>query len=127
MPMNILYRTDMKRFKIITLSAVLAISLLCGCGSKPKVSRNPDYIYGEIPNGGIETIYPLTGEKTQTGYEALEPDKSGVAKNFFISVSDTVSGGVVAYGKGLYVYSPDKNDRDGVTNELVTECLSSKE
>lgn len=113
---------------------VLACCLLCGCSNDDYVySRNSKYTYGTYKDDGITEIYNLVGSKTSYGItdysNGFTPDKSD---SYTVIVSETACGGVVAYGNisgnhldGIYVYSPDKKDREDV-REHATEELKNQ-
>ena len=107
---------------------IIMIILLVGCSSKESDSKNPHFTYGTLQNDNIEAVFDLEGNPTQ---QLVEDYSQGVAYgskgSYFINVCETTSGGVVAYGEGKYVYSPDKNDKDDVRNALIQECVKNND
>lgn len=103
--------------KTIGLFFLIFIIALTGCNSKHENSKNSKYVYGTFQNGDISSVYTLVGNPSQY---SLQDYTEGVGKgaigSYFINVCETESGGVVAYGEGMYVYSPDKNDKNDVKN-----------
>lgn len=111
-------------FAIIMMLAVA----MAGCGSNnSKYSRNPNYTYGELGSGSIEDFYKLTGEKTQGKYEDYSDFGKGSKGSYYVTVSETSDGGVVAYGEGIYVYSSDKKDKKDVGTALFRECKHNRQ
>lgn len=109
--------------KIISVSLVLFIMLLtAGCGSD-KNGRNSDYTYGTYSDG-IETVFELTGDVSKEITSAFNQD-SGFSSSVVIRISETASGGVVAFAEGKYVYSENAAEKKEVKNALISELFYS--
>ncbi len=114
----------MKSIKSFLL--IIIVVLFVGCSATEDSSRNPKYTYGTLENGNIEAVYNLEGNPVQ---QLVEDYSKGVAYgskgSYFINICETTCGGIVAYGEGKYVYSPDKDDKNGVKNALIQECMNN--
>ena len=117
----------MRKINNLLLAIIFTLGItfvLSSCNSKSEYTRNPDYTYGTYENDDIESIYTLNGNPEQY---YMEDYSDGVSKgsqgSYFINVCTTDDGGIIAYGDGLYVYSPDKNDKNSVKNALISECM----
>ena len=107
----------MKKYSFILIMLISASSLLLtSCSS----DQNNEYTYGTYENDDISSVYELVGTP-EYRYSQLYADgvKKGVDSNLGIYVCETASGGIVAYAEGMYVYSPDKNDKNGVATALI--------
>lgn len=113
----------MKRNNILFVYLIIIfVMMLTACNSGTEYKRNADYTYGTLTTDGIESVYKLEGTPSQYCVDIPSGASKGANSSYFINVCKTDSGGIVAYGEGLYVYSPDKNDKNSVINALISEC-----
>ncbi len=111
----------MKKKSVLSLLLIVfLVFLFCACSNGD--GRKSEFTYGNISDG---MEYTLIGE-TQQQFMSIY-SKSGFNKSAFSTVSETDDGGIVAYGEGIYVYSPDKNDKQEVLNEWYRECCKNQE
>lgn len=110
----------MKTKRILLIITIILALLLPACSSRYK--RNDKYTYGTLNNEGISSIYSLSEKPTASSFTDFSNNKSN-GKTYIFYIAETKSGGVVAYGKGKYVYSPDKEDKTAVQNALIAEVM----
>lgn len=115
--------------KALLLAAIITFGvILTGCGSKSEYTRNSDYTYGKLSNDNIESVYELIGTKTEYSIDDYTDGiTTGSKGHYFVTISETASGGVVAWGENMYVYSPDKSNIDNVRNALVSELMNQNQ
>lgn len=114
-----------KVVRCLLLSVItFAIILMAGCGEKN--NQNSKYTYGTVPENGISEVFQLQGEPSRYYIELPGNISNGKSDSYIVYASKTTSGGVVAYGYGLYVYCPNEDNDSGVVNALVSECVKQK-
>lgn len=109
----------MKKFLAVLLALMIMV-ITAGCGSD-KNGRNPDYEYGTYVDG-IETVFELTGDVSKEITSAFDQDK-GFSSSVVVKISETATGGVVAFAEGKYVYSSQASDVKDIKNELIAELF----
>ena len=113
-----------QRFSAITIISLLLMLFLTSCSSEYK--KNDKYTYGVLDGQGISSIYQLSEKPTSMAIADFSDGVShGQKDSYLIYIAETKCGGVVAYGKGKYVYSPNKEDKASVKNALIADCMKN--
>ena len=111
-----------KKYFCLIMFCVVLCDVLPGCGKKDS-QRNNKFTYGTLENNNIESVYELSGGTSQFAVKDFSNQEIGSVDIGMVNLSETADGGVVAWGSNIYVYSPDKNDKNQVHKEAALEIL----
>ncbi len=104
----------------------IRVMLISSINTAKQNSEKSKYTYGTLESDTIEAVYNLEGNPVQQLVEDYSKGVSyGSKGSYFINICETTCGGVVAYGEGRYVYSPDRGDKNGVKNALIQEFMKN--